>query len=89
MDSILKKAIVSGIVWCLGFFIVRRMLNPNKTLFDKNFKLKQDKQSRMKLIEYAYDAIYGGIAAVFTVLLVHIINENSRGFRISPTAAFN
>ena len=88
MDHIIKKALITGIVWCVGFFLIRRMLNPNRTLFDKNFNIKTDEKSRKKLIEYVYDSVYGGLSAFFAVLVIHIINETPF-IKISNINAFN
>jgi hypothetical protein len=66
-----------GIFWTWSYYYIRRIPNPNLKLLESNkiLKIKKDDETKLKLEEYWYDAVYGGIATGLSYFVVRSIRE--------------
>jgi hypothetical protein len=75
--NLLLYSFLVGIFWTWTYYYIRRIPNPNLKLLhrEKILKLKNDKNTQIKLEEYWYDAVYGGIATGLSYFIVRSIRE--------------
>ena len=66
-------SVITGIMWGITYFFIRRLLNPHLNLLNSNFLIKKDPETYKKINDFYYDAIFGGIAVAISYFIMRNI----------------